>query len=97
MALFPVKTGFCVVLDIGANPDCKPEHLLQFAIMGSVYANKVRGVSQPRVGLLSNGEEAGKGNELIKATYPVLEASGLNFIGNIESKELYRGAAPMWQ
>lgn len=89
--LFPVKGGSCVVLDIGANPECKPEHLLQFAIMGSVYAEKVRGASRPRVGLLSNGEEAGKGNELVKATYPLLENSGLNFAGNIEGKELFGG------
>lgn len=92
-ALFPVKTGFCVVADIGANPDCKPEHLLQFAVMGSVYALKVRGIQNPRVGLLSNGEEAGKGNELIKNTFPLLEKSGLNFIGNVEGKELFGGSA----
>jgi glycerol-3-phosphate acyltransferase PlsX len=90
---FPVKGGWCVVLDIGANPESKPEHLVQFAVMGSVYANKVRGVSNPRVGLLSNGEEAGKGNQLVKETYPLLEASGLNFIGNLEGKELYGGKA----
>jgi glycerol-3-phosphate acyltransferase PlsX len=84
--LFPVKGGHCVVADIGANPECKPEHLLQFAIMGSVYAEKVRGVRQPRVGLVSNGEEAGKGNELVKETYPLLQASGLNFIGNVVLK-----------
>jgi glycerol-3-phosphate acyltransferase PlsX len=92
-ALFPVKTGFCVVLDIGANPECKPYHLLQFAMMGAVYAERVRGISNPRVGLLSNGEEAGKGNELVKGTYPLLEASGLNFIGNVEGKELFGGGA----
>jgi glycerol-3-phosphate acyltransferase PlsX len=90
-ALFPVKGGHCVVLDIGANPDCRPEHLLQFAVMGSVYANKLRGIDRPRVGLLSNGEEAGKGNELVKSTYPLLEASDLNFIGNVEGKELFGG------
>jgi phosphate acyltransferase len=92
-ALFPVRGGYCVVADIGANPDCKPEHLLQFAIMGSVYANKVLGVSNPRVGLLSNGEEGGKGNALVRATYPLLKESGLNFIGNIEAKELFGGEA----
>jgi phosphate acyltransferase len=92
-ALFPVRTGYCVVLDIGANADCKPEYLGQFAVMGSVYAQKVLGIVNPRVGLLSNGEEAGKGNELVKETYPVLEASGLNFIGNVEGKELFGGEA----
>jgi glycerol-3-phosphate acyltransferase PlsX len=61
--------------------------------MGSVYANKVRGISDPRGGLLSNGEEAGKGNELVKGTYPLLESSGLNYIGNIEGKELFGGEA----
>ncbi|MFN2194617.1 MAG: phosphate acyltransferase PlsX [Anaerolineales bacterium] len=90
-ALFPVKTGRAVVLDIGANADCRPEFLLQFAIMGSIYAEKVLGRPHPRVGLLSNGEEAGKGNALVKETYPLLEASGLNFIGNLESKEFFAG------
>ncbi len=92
-ALFPVRGGYCVVLDIGANPECKPEHLLQFAAMGSVYARIALGVERPRVGLISNGEEAGKGNELVKGTYPLLEASGLNFIGNVEGKELFGGEA----
>ena len=91
-ATFPVKDGYCVVADIGANPDCHPEHLLQFAIMGSIYAQKMRGVANPRVGLLSNGEEGGKGNELARAAYVLLKASQLNFIGNIEGKELFGGA-----
>jgi phosphate acyltransferase len=89
--VFPTATGSCVVIDIGANPDCKPENLLQFGIMGSIYAEKVRGVNNPKVGLLANGEEAGKGNDLIKRTYPLLEASGLNFYGNVEGKELIGG------
>jgi glycerol-3-phosphate acyltransferase PlsX len=89
--VFPTATGSCVVLDVGANPDCKPENLLQFAIMGSIYAEKVRGISNPRIGLLSNGEEAGKGNELIKHSFPLLKNSGLNFYGNIEGKELIGG------
>jgi glycerol-3-phosphate acyltransferase PlsX len=92
-ALFPVKGGRCVVLDIGANAECKPEYLLQFALMGSIYAEKMLGISQPRVGLLSNGEEAGKGNLLVKETYPLLKDSGLNFIGNVEGKELFGGQA----
>jgi glycerol-3-phosphate acyltransferase PlsX len=90
--VFPTATGSCVVIDIGANPDCKPENLVQFGIMGSIYAEKVRGVKNPRVGLLSNGEEAGKGNDLVKHTFPLLKSSGLNFIGNIEGKELIGGA-----
>ena len=90
---FPTRQGTCVVLDIGANPDCKPENLLQFGIMGSLYAEKVRRVTQPRVGLLSNGEEGGKGNQLVRETYPLLMASGLNFIGNVEGKEVLAGKA----
>lgn len=90
-ALFPVRTGHCVVLDIGANADVKPEYLLQFAVMGSVYAEVAQGIRNPRVGLLSNGEEPGKGNELVKTAYPLLLDSGLNFIGNIEGKELFAG------
>lgn len=93
VGLFPVQGGHCVVLDIGANPDCKPEHLLQFAIMGSLYAEKVLKINRPRVGLISNGEEAGKGNDLVKETYPLLETSGLNFLGNLEGKELFGGQA----
>ncbi len=89
--IFPTASGSCVVTDVGANPDCKPENLLQFAIMGSIYAEKVRGVKNPIIGLLSNGEEAGKGNDLVKHTYPLLAESGLNFYGNIEGKELIGG------
>jgi phosphate acyltransferase len=88
-ALFPVKDGYTVVLDIGANADARPEFLLQFAIMGSIYAEKVLKISKPRVGLLSNGEEAGKGNQLVRDTYPLIASSGLNFIGNVEGKELF--------
>ena len=91
--LFPVSGGYCVVLDIGANADCKPEFLVQFAVMGSIYASKVLGKANPRVAILSNGEEAGKGNQLVKETYPLLEGSGVNFIGNVEGKELFGGVA----
>jgi len=93
-ALFPVSGGKkTVVLDIGANAECKPEFLYQFAVLGSLYAQKVLGIEQPRLGLLSNGEEAGKGNDLVKQTYPLLAGSDLNFIGNVEAKELFGGAA----
>jgi phosphate acyltransferase len=88
---FPTATGICTVVDIGANPDCKPENLLQFGIMGSVYAERVRGVKTPRVGLISNGEEAGKGSELVKAAYPLLEKANINFVGNVEGKEIFNG------
>ena len=90
---FPTATGICSVVDIGANPDCKPENLLQFAIMGSVFAERVRGVQNPRVGLISNGEEAGKGSELVKEAYPLLTNARLNFIGNVEGKEIFNGHA----
>ncbi len=89
--VFPTATGSCVVIDVGANPDCKPENLLQFGLMGSIYARKARGVPNPRIGLLSNGEEAGKGNDLVKHTYPLLKDSGLNFYGNVEGKEVIGG------
>jgi glycerol-3-phosphate acyltransferase PlsX len=89
--VFPTATGSCVVLDVGANPDCKPENLLQFAIMGSVYAKLARGIQNPKVGLVSNGEEEGKGNELTRAAAPLLRASGLNYYGNVEGKEVLGG------
>lgn len=89
--IFPTATGSCVVIDVGANPDCKPENLLQFGIMGAVYAEKVRLVQNPKIGLISNGEEAGKGNELVKHAFPLLQGSGLNFYGNVEGKEIIGG------
>jgi glycerol-3-phosphate acyltransferase PlsX len=79
-------------LDVGANPDCKPENLLQFALLGSAYAEKVRGVKNPKVGLISNGEEEGKGNELVKGATPLLKAAKINYYGNVEGKELIFGA-----
>ncbi len=89
--VFPTAKGSCVVLDVGANPDCKPVNLYQFAIMGATYAEKVRKVKNPVVGLISNGEEAGKGSQLVKDTYPLLKNSGLNFYGNVEGKEVIGG------
>ena len=89
----PVRGGQAVVLDIGANADCRPEYLFQFAILGSVYAAKVLGKDNPRVALLSNGEEAGKGSTLVKEAFALLENAGVNFIGNVEPKELFAGAA----
>ena len=79
------------MLDIGANPDCKPENLYQFGILGSIYAEKVRGVKNPKVGLVSNGEEEGKGNELVKGATPLFKASKLNYFGNVEGKEVIGG------
>ena len=89
--IFPTATGSCVVLDIGANPDCKPENLIQFGILGSIYAEKVRGVKNPKVGLVSNGEEEGNGNELVKGATPLFKASNLNYFGNVEGKEVIGG------
>jgi phosphate acyltransferase len=88
---FPTATGMCLVLDIGANPNCEPLNLQQFGIMGSVYAERVRGIVNPRIGLISNGEEAGKGSELVKETYPLLARAKLNFVGNVEGKEIFNG------
>lgn len=90
-AVFPTRKGFCVVCDIGANVDCRPEFLVEFAVMGSIYAQKMLGIERPRVGLLSNGEEASKGNQLVHDTYPLLEKTRLNFIGNVEGKEIFQG------
>lgn len=89
--VFPTARGSCVVLDVGANPDVKPENLLQFAIMGSIYAEKVRGIVNPKVGLVSNGEEEGKGNHLVKEATPLLKNANLHFYGNVEGKEVIGG------
>jgi len=89
---FPSATGSFILVDLGANPDCKAENLLQFAIMGSIYTEKVRGVQNPKIGLVSNGEEEGKGNALVKAAIPLLKNSGLNYIGCVEGKEVIGGS-----
>jgi glycerol-3-phosphate acyltransferase PlsX len=93
--VFPSNTsqGTCFLLDIGANAICKPEYLLQFAIMGSIYSERVLGVPNPRVAIVSNGEEEGKGNELVQETLPLLKASSLNFVGNAEGKDIVWGIA----
>jgi len=86
-AILPLPAGRVVALDIGANADCRPEYLLQFALMGDIYARAVLDCARPRVALLSNGEEPGKGNTLVKEASKLLTGSGLNFIGNVEPKE----------
>ncbi|WP_017471852.1 phosphate acyltransferase PlsX [Amphibacillus jilinensis] len=86
------QQGF-VLLDVGANVDAKPKHLLQYGIMGSIYSEKVRGVSRPRVGLLNVGTEEGKGNELTKQAFELLQDAPIHFIGNIEARDLLDGAA----
>lgn len=83
----------CVLLDVGANVDCDPQNLVQFAIMGSVYAKNVLGVANPRVGLLSIGEEESKGNTLTRETLPLLREQPIHFIGNVEGRDLYNGNA----
>lgn len=89
--VLPAHAGQVVLLDIGANAECRPGHLLQFAVLGAIYAELLLGVATPRVGLLSTGEEAGKGNDLVRESFEVLQGSKLNFVGNVEPKEVYRG------
>ena len=89
--LYPFTERGVLMLDIGANADCKPSYLLQFAYMGSAYVNKMFGVDKPRVGLFNIGEEEGKGNELAREVYPLLQKANLNFVGNVEAKEVTRG------
>lgn len=84
--------GF-VFLDVGANSDAKPNHLHQYAIMGSIYAEKVRGIQKPRVGLLNIGTEEGKGNELTKTAFGLLSEAPIHFVGNVESRDILNGAA----
>ena len=95
VTIYPTSTerGYCVLLDIGANADCKPDYLYQFALMGSLYAERVLGVSQPRVALLSNGEEEGKGNALVVAALPLLKRGPFKFVGNVEGKDVPAGLA----
>jgi len=89
--ILPTSSRPTLLLDAGANVDCKPRHLLQFAHLGRIYAQDLMGVEDPRIGLLNIGEEAEKGNELAVESYKLLQASGLNFIGNIEGREIIRG------
>jgi glycerol-3-phosphate acyltransferase PlsX len=92
-AILPNINGHTLLLDVGANVDAKPNHLREFAVMGHFYAQMVFGIEAPRVGLLSIGEEEGKGNELTKETYRVMKETGLNFIGNAEGRDVYNGNA----
>jgi glycerol-3-phosphate acyltransferase PlsX len=91
--IYPTTPGFCFILDVGATTDCKPEYLLQFAHMGVAYAERVLGIANPRVGIVSNGEEEGKGSILVQEAYQLLKKSGLNFIGNVEGKDIPAGMA----
>ncbi len=89
--IFPIPQGEILLLDMGANVDSKPKHLKQFAEMGSLYAEHVMHIKNPRVGLLNIGEEIEKGNELTISAYPLLKEAKINFIGNVESKEILSG------
>ena len=90
-ASFPSDAGQTFILDVGANTDCKPEWLAQFALMGDVYARTMLGIASPRVGLLSNGEESEKGSELVQAAHPLIAALPIQFTGNVEGKDIFRG------
>ena len=90
-AVLPSAKGHTVLLDVGANVDTKPAHLREFAVMGHFYAQMIFGIDAPRVGLLSIGEEEGKGNELTKETFRVMKETGLNFIGNAEGRDVFNG------
>jgi glycerol-3-phosphate acyltransferase PlsX len=89
-SIFPTLKKPVVLMDIGANVDCRPQHLFQFGVMAAAVS-RINDVKNPRVGLLSIGEETGKGNSLIKETYPLLEKSTLNFIGNVEGRDVFQG------
>ena len=89
--VFPTLSGHTLVLDVGGNVDCKPVHLVQFAIMGEVYARLVMGVAKPRIGLLSNGEEESKGNDLTRETNALLKKVSLDYAGYVEGRDIFNG------
>jgi glycerol-3-phosphate acyltransferase PlsX len=90
---FPSEQGVCLLVDAGTNVDCRPQHLYEFAVMGSIYAKRVYHYDNPTVGLLNVGEERTKGTEVVLEAYKLLEASSLNFIGNIEGRDILKGKA----
>jgi glycerol-3-phosphate acyltransferase PlsX len=91
-AVFPTALGTAaILLDVGANVDCKPDNLCQFAVMGEIYCRQMLGIRRPRVGLLSIGEEESKGNELTREAFQLLKQLPLNFVGNVEGRDLYNG------
>ena len=91
LVVVPSMTQGTVIVDAGANVDCKPRHLVQFGLMGAIYSDRVLGVPQPRVGVLSNGEENGKGNDLTRAASEQLAATSLNYIGYVEGRDIFNG------
>jgi glycerol-3-phosphate acyltransferase PlsX len=90
-SLLPSLEGRTLLIDVGANVDCRARNLFQFALMGSVFLENVLGIAKPRVGLLSIGEEDSKGNDLVRRSHDLLRASSLNFIGNVEGREIFLG------
>ncbi len=92
-SLIPNGYGVTMLIDVGANVDCKPIHLVQFGVMGSIFMNRVLGMDKPKVALLSNGEERSKGTEVTREAYRMLEASRINFIGNVEGRDILKGSA----
>ncbi len=92
-AILPTLSGHAVLLDVGANVSCKPHHLVQFAVMGNLFSKKIVGVANPRVGLMSVGEEESKGTDLTKEVHRALKEVRLNFIGNVEGRDIYNGRA----
>ncbi|MDR2811809.1 MAG: phosphate acyltransferase PlsX [Endomicrobium sp.] len=91
--IFPTIDGHCIIADMGANVDCKPEHLLQFGIMASSFYTKITGLKRPRVGLVSIGEEDTKGNELTLAAFKLLKKADINFVGNVEGRDIPKSKA----
>ena len=91
--IYPAAPNKCCILDMGANTDPKPEHLVQNAMMGALYAERVLGIQKPRVGLVSNGEEADKGSLLVRDAFKLLAVSSVNFVGNLEGKDITRDKA----
>jgi len=91
--ILPTMQGYAFILDIGANADCRPEWLGQFALMGATYAKRVLGIAEPRVGLLSNGEEETKGSQVVQEAHALLRQMPLHFVGNVEGKDLPQGLA----
>ncbi|MBZ0268891.1 phosphate acyltransferase PlsX [bacterium] len=89
----PSPTGGAVLLDAGANSDCAPGHLLQFGVMGAIYARRIMGREDPKVGLLNIGEESSKGNKLVQTAYPLLAAGPFHFVGNVEGRDVFHGGA----
>ncbi len=92
-AFFPSEQGICLLVDAGANVDCRPQHLYEFGMMGSIYAQEMFQLNNPAVGLLNIGEEDSKGNDVVKEAHQLLKQGKLNFIGNVEGRDILQGKA----